>query len=150
MTIQLDNEHFQELKELPGFKERYSVLNFILDNSEPLIEEAGAKERYEIRYDVADNTIEENFEGETAFEKYVGSTVIGIPTYWQECDFFYGVIHCADKNDNFLIAYEGEDTPYRMDENLDENTKKVLSDAINPRTVIKFVEDVIEAIRYKK
>ena len=34
MAIELDNEHFQELKELPDFQKRFSVLYLTLDNSE--------------------------------------------------------------------------------------------------------------------
>ena len=150
MAIELDNEHFQELKELPDFQKRFSVLYLTLDNSEPIIEEAGGSEKYTIKYNVAKNTIEEHYEGETAFERYVGSAVVGIPTDWEAIGYFHGAIDCDDKNGKFLMVYYGDDAPDSMDESLDENTKKVLSDAIDPYSVIDFARDVIDAIRYRK
>ena len=76
--------------------------------------------------------------------------MVGIPTDWEESGYFHGAIDCDDKNGKFLMVYYGDDAPDSMDESLDENTKKVLSDAIDPYSVIDFARDVIDAIRYRK
>jgi len=149
MTIKLDNEYFEEIKEIPGFEKRFGVLVFTLDNSEPLIEEAGADEKYSIRYNLTENSIEPiSRDGETLFEQYTDCDVVGIPRDWG--DYFHGAIECEDQNGQFVMVYYGDDNPDSMDESLDEKTKEILCEAINPYSVMEFAEEVIDAIRYEQ